>query len=69
MSFYFVYFTKIFFQSVIGDYTGTTPPMVPPLIIHCVNEIELRDTSEVGLYRVPGSEKDVKTLKVLIAVV
>lgn len=49
--------------SVIADYTGTTPPMVPPLIIHCVNEIELRDSNEVGLYRVSGSEKDVKTLK------
>ncbi|KAL3284596.1 hypothetical protein HHI36_018753 [Cryptolaemus montrouzieri] len=48
---------------VVGDYTGTTPPMVPALIIHCINEIELRDQKEVGLYRVPGSEKDVKTLK------
>lgn len=37
--------------------------MVPALIVHCVNEIELRGMNEVGLYRVPGSEKDVKMLK------
>ncbi|EFA01222.2 rac GTPase-activating protein 1 [Tribolium castaneum] len=48
---------------VIGDYTPTTPPMVPAILIHCINEIELRGLSEVGLYRVPGSERDVKALK------
>lgn len=48
---------------VIGDYTPTTPPMVPGIIVHCLNEIEMRGLEEVGLYRVPGSEKDVKTLK------
>ncbi|KAK9891336.1 hypothetical protein WA026_014579 [Henosepilachna vigintioctopunctata] len=48
---------------VISDYTGTIPPLVPPIIIHCINEIESRETKEVGLYRVPGSEMDVKNLK------
>ena len=37
--------------------------MVPALIVHCVNEIEARGLNEVGLYRVPGSEKEVKDLK------
>lgn len=37
--------------------------MVPALIIHCVNEVELRGLNEVGLYRVPGSEREVKQLK------
>lgn len=37
--------------------------MVPAIIVHCVNEIELRGLTEVGLYRVPGSEKEVKMLK------
>lgn len=37
--------------------------MVPALIVHCVNEIELRGFGELGLYRVPGGEKDVKSLK------
>lgn len=38
-------------------------PMVPALVIHCANEIEQRGFDTVGLYRVPGSEKDVKMLK------
>ncbi|KAL3276590.1 hypothetical protein HHI36_011962, partial [Cryptolaemus montrouzieri] len=37
--------------------------MVPALIIHCINEIELRDQRGVEVYRVPGSEEDVNTLK------
>ncbi|KAL1502637.1 hypothetical protein ABEB36_007751 [Hypothenemus hampei] len=48
---------------VIGDYAPTTPPMVPALIIHCVNEIELRGLNELGLYRLSASEKDVRSLK------
>lgn len=37
--------------------------MVPGIIVHCVKEVELRGLDEVGIYRVPGSEKDVKQLK------
>ncbi|KAF7266136.1 hypothetical protein GWI33_020506 [Rhynchophorus ferrugineus] len=48
---------------IISDYTPTTPPMVPALIMHCVNEIELRGFNELGLYRISASEKDVKSLK------
>ncbi|KAJ8946085.1 hypothetical protein NQ314_008985 [Rhamnusium bicolor] len=48
---------------IISDYTPTTPPMVPALIVHCVNEVEHRGLREIGLYRIPGSEKDVKGLK------
>lgn len=40
--------------------------MIPSLIVHCVNEVELRGLTEIGIYRVPGSEKDVKSLKVTI---
>lgn len=40
--------------------------MVPPLIVHCVNEIERRGLTEIGLYRVPGSEKEVRSLRVII---
>lgn len=47
----------------IADYAPTVPPMVPALIVHCVNEIELRGLNEVGIYRVPGSEKEVRMLK------
>lgn len=38
--------------------------MVPALVVHCVNEVESRGLNEVGLYRISGSEKDVKALKV-----
>ena len=33
------------------------------LQIHCVNEIEHRGLHETGIYRVPGSEREVKELK------
>jgi len=47
----------------LADFVPHTSPMVPALIVHCVNEIEARGLTEVGLYRVPGSEKEVKDLK------
>lgn len=37
--------------------------MVPALIQHCVNEVEARGASSVGLYRIPGGEKEVRELK------
>lgn len=39
--------------------------MVPALVQHCVNEVEVRGFFDnvVGLYRVPGPEKEVKELK------
>lgn len=39
------------------------PPMVPSLIVHCINEVELRGMSEQGLYRVNGGSTDIKCLK------
>ncbi|KAK7873042.1 hypothetical protein R5R35_000336 [Gryllus longicercus] len=47
----------------ISDFTPNVPPMIPALILHCVNEIEARGLKEVGIYRVSGSERDVKNLK------
>ena len=35
----------------IGDYCSNIAPMVPALIVHCVNEIETRGLHELGLYR------------------
>ncbi|RXG52734.1 Rac GTPase-activating protein 1 [Armadillidium vulgare] len=37
--------------------------MVPAIIVHCTNEVENRGLSEVGLYRVPGAEREVKELR------
>lgn len=50
-------------MGTIADYTPMTSPMVPSLIVHCIREIESRGLGEVGVYRVPGSERDVKALK------
>jgi Rac GTPase-activating protein 1 len=50
-------------MGTIGDYTPSLAPMVPALIVHCVNEIETRGLNEIGLYRISGSDRDVKALK------
>lgn len=50
-------------MGTIGDFTPSIAPMVPALIVHCVNEIETRGLNEVGLYRISGSDRDVKALK------
>ncbi|XP_035734167.1 rac GTPase-activating protein 1-like [Vespa mandarinia] len=50
-------------SGTIADYAPMIPPMVPSLIVHCINEVELRGMSEQGLYRVNGASTDVKCLK------
>lgn len=52
-----------FVQGALADYVPAQHPMVPALIQHCVNEIEIRGLEQVGLYRVPGPEREVKDLK------
>lgn len=47
----------------IADYTPIIPPMVPSIVVHCINEVELRGMNEQGLYRVNGAAADVKSLK------
>jgi Rac GTPase-activating protein 1 len=47
----------------LSDYVPNLSPMVPALIVHCVNEIETRGLNEVGLYRLSGNDRDVKGLK------
>lgn len=37
--------------------------MVPSIVVHCINEIELRGMNEQGLYRVNGATADAKSLK------
>lgn len=50
-------------SGTIADYTPMIPPMVPSLVVHCINEVELRGMSEQGLYRVNGGSSEVKALK------
>uniref|UniRef100_T1J3P9 Uncharacterized protein n=1 Tax=Strigamia maritima TaxID=126957 RepID=T1J3P9_STRMM len=48
---------------VIGDFAPKVAPLIPALILHCVMEVESRGLTETGLYRIPGSEREVKELK------
>lgn len=50
-------------QGFISEYVPTDAPMVPGLIVHCVNEVETRGLNEEGIYRVSGSQKEIKLLK------
>lgn len=45
------------------DLVGPSLPLVPPIVVRCVMEVERRGLAELGLYRVPGSEKDVRSLR------
>ena len=53
------------FAGTVADYAPNTSPMVPGLVVHCVNEIERRGLTEVGLYRLNGSEKEIQDMKVV----
>lgn len=50
-------------EGVLADYVPETSPMIPPLIVHCVSEIEQRGLHEAGLYRLSGADRTVKDLK------
>lgn len=47
----------------IEFYAPTTSPMVPDIVVKCIDEVERRGLSEVGIYRVPGAERSVRELK------
>lgn len=50
--------------TTVADFVSSSQsPKVPALIYHCCKEIERRGLVEPGLYRIPGSEKDVTELK------
>lgn len=53
------------FVGSIADFSPKTTPMIPSLIIHCLEEIELRGLESVD-YRLNCPEKDVAALKVFI---
>ena len=36
--------------------------MIPALLDYCVKEVEIRGLSEVGIYRVPGSDSEANDL-------
>jgi len=51
------------FVGSIADYSPQTCPMVPALVVHCLDEIDLRAMNEVGIYRLCAPERDVHHLK------
>ncbi|XP_063071062.1 rac GTPase-activating protein 1-like isoform X1 [Engraulis encrasicolus] len=55
--------TKTTEQGSLSDYVSSPGPMIPLLVIQCVNEIEERGLHETGLYRISGSERVVRDLK------
>ena len=56
--------TPTHFVGSIADYSPKTTPMIPSLIIHCVEEIEARGLEEPGIYRTNAPDKEVVALKV-----
>ncbi|KFQ33267.1 Rac GTPase-activating protein 1 [Mesitornis unicolor] len=50
-------------EGTLMDFVPSAPPMIPSIIVHCVNEIEQRGLQETGLYRVSGCDKTVRELK------
>ncbi|NXL65710.1 RGAP1 protein, partial [Chordeiles acutipennis] len=50
-------------EGTLMDFVPSTPPMIPSIVVHCVNEIEQRGLHEMGLYRVSGCDKTVRELK------
>lgn len=50
-------------EGTIESYVPPKGVKVPNLMIQCVEEIEKRGMNELGLYRVPGNDRDVKELK------
>uniref|UniRef100_A0A8V0ZZY9 Rac GTPase-activating protein 1 n=1 Tax=Gallus gallus TaxID=9031 RepID=A0A8V0ZZY9_CHICK len=49
-------------EGTLMDFVPSAPPMIPSIIVHCVNEIEQRGLHE-GLYRISGCDKTVRELK------
>ncbi|XP_068123354.1 rac GTPase-activating protein 1 isoform X1 [Hyperolius riggenbachi] len=50
-------------EGTLADFVSTTAPMIPPVVVYCVNEIEQRGLHETGLYRISGCDRTVKDLK------
>lgn len=43
--------TKSGSMGLISDYAPLVPPMIPAIVIHCINEVEQRGLNEMGIYR------------------
>ncbi|XP_014664983.1 PREDICTED: rac GTPase-activating protein 1-like [Priapulus caudatus] len=54
--------TAVNSKGVVADYAPLDGARVPGLIVRCVMEVEAKGLSEIGIYRIPGSVKEVKEL-------
>lgn len=50
-------------DGTLGSYVPQNPPHIPGIMLRCVQEIEARGLSEMGLYRVNGPDKAIRDLK------
>ncbi|XP_077154171.1 rac GTPase-activating protein 1 [Ranitomeya variabilis] len=50
-------------EGALADFVPLTSPMIPPLVVYCVSEIEQRGLHETGLYRISGCDRTIKDLK------
>ncbi|XP_053129896.1 rac GTPase-activating protein 1-like isoform X2 [Hemicordylus capensis] len=50
-------------DGTLADFAPSTPPLVPHIVVQCVNQVEKRGLQETGLYRVPGAEHLVREWK------
>ncbi|XP_065839851.1 rac GTPase-activating protein 1-like [Oscarella lobularis] len=50
-------------EMLLESYCPLRRPRIPAIVIHCIQEIERRGLNELGIYRVSGSDRDVKELK------
>lgn len=46
----------------ISDYAPAISPMIPAIIVHCINEVEQRGLNEIGIYRYLAAYINVKKL-------
>lgn len=44
----------------LSYYASLETPMVPNIIINCINKIETRGLTEEGIYRITGNVKEIK---------
>ncbi|XP_032073466.1 rac GTPase-activating protein 1-like isoform X2 [Thamnophis elegans] len=50
-------------EGILADFAPSKPPLVPPIVVQCVVQIEKHGLQEAGLYRVPGAEALVREWK------
>lgn len=69
MSLFYTVRIPTHFAGTIADYSPKSSPMIPSLLIHCLQEIESRGIAEGGIYRVSAPDKEINILKVYFTLI